>query len=139
MGFRLATVDGRAVLIDGADWHDLSAASGGSFSGDPMEAIERHAELHDVARSLDGRDADGAVEGTTFGPPIPASRNVFAIGLNYADHAAEAQQKKGIYGYFGDRQVYLHGGYPGATGCRVNTSMPQLRPAAKPATNRSVC
>ena len=49
MGFRLATVDGRAVLIDGADWHDLSAAPGGSFSGDPMEAIERHAELHDVA------------------------------------------------------------------------------------------
>ena len=90
MGFRLATVDGRAVLIDGADWHDLSAASGGSFSGDPMEAIERHAELHDIASSLGGRDADGTVSGTTFGPPIPASRNVFAIGLNYADHAAEA-------------------------------------------------
>ena len=27
MGFRLATVDGRAVLIDGAAWHDLAAAS----------------------------------------------------------------------------------------------------------------
>lgn len=90
MGFRLATVDGRAVLIHETDWHDLAAASGGSFSGDPMEAIERHAELHDVAGSLNGRDADGAVDATTFGPPIPASRNVFAIGLNYADHAAEA-------------------------------------------------
>ena len=90
MGFRLATVDGRAVLINGAAWHDLAAASGGAFSGDPMEAVVRHAELHDVAASIDGRDADGAVDGTTFGAPVPAPRNVFAIGLNYADHAGEA-------------------------------------------------
>ncbi len=90
MGFRLATVDGRAVLINGATWHDLAAASGGSFSGDPMEAIDRHAELHDIAASTDGRDADGVVDETAFGAPVPAPRNVFAIGLNYADHAGEA-------------------------------------------------
>ncbi len=28
--------------------------SGGAFSGDPMEAIARHAELHGVAASLGG-------------------------------------------------------------------------------------
>lgn len=90
MGFRLATVDGRAVLINGTAWHDLAAASDGSFSGDPMEAVVRHAELHDVAASIDDRSPDGAVEGTTFGAPVPSPRNVFAIGLNYADHAGEA-------------------------------------------------
>ena len=93
MGFRLATVDGRAVLIHGAAWHDLAAASDGSFSGDPMEAIDRHAELHAVAASLESRDADGAVDATTFGAPVPSPRNVFAIGLNYADHAGEADME----------------------------------------------
>lgn len=90
MGFRLATVDGNAVLVHDDGWHDLAVASAGSFTSDPMAAIGRHAELHAVAASLDDRTADGAVEGTTFGPPIPTPRNVFAIGLNYADHAAEA-------------------------------------------------
>jgi len=33
MAFRLGNVDGRAVLIDGENWHDLAAASNGSFSG----------------------------------------------------------------------------------------------------------
>lgn len=93
MGFRLATVDSRAVLITGAVWHDLAAASGGSFESDPMAAIVRHTELHDVAAALDGRDPDGTVDGTTFGAPVPAPRNVFAIGLNYADHAGEADME----------------------------------------------
>lgn len=93
MGFRLATIDGRAVLVHGDGWHDLAAASGGAFGGDPMEAIGRHAELHDVAGGLGDRSPDGAVDDASFGPPIPAPRNVFAIGLNYADHAGEAEME----------------------------------------------
>ena len=88
MAFRLANLDGRAVLIDGAGWHDLAAASDGAFSGDPMEAVRRHAELHAV--SLDGRTPDGAVAEATFDTPVPTPRSVFAVGLNYADHAGEA-------------------------------------------------
>lgn len=91
MGFRLATVNNRAVLIDGEGWHDLAAASDGAFTGDPMEAVTRSDALHAVADSLDGRAAEGAVDATIFGPPVPAPRNVFAIGLNYADHAGEAE------------------------------------------------
>ena len=89
MAFRLANLDGRAVLIDGAGWHDLAAASDGVFSGDPMEAVRRHAELHAV--SLDGRTPDGAVADATFAAPVPTPRSVFAVGLNYADHAGEAE------------------------------------------------
>lgn len=93
MGFRLATVDDRAVLIQGDGWHDLAAASGGSFSGEPMEAVRRHPELHAIATQLDGRDADGAVDGTHFGPPVPSPRSVFAVGLNYADHVEESSME----------------------------------------------
>ena len=88
MAFRLANLDGRAVLIDGENWHDLAAASNGSFSGDPMEAVHRHAELHTI--QLDNRSPEGAVASAVFGPPVPCPRSVFAIGLNYAEHAGEA-------------------------------------------------
>ena len=88
MAFRLGNLDGRAVLIDGENWHDLAAASNGSFSGDPMEAVHRHAELHTI--QLNGRSPEGAVASAVFGPPVPCPRSVFAIGLNYAGHAGEA-------------------------------------------------
>lgn len=88
MAFRLANLDGRAVLIGGENWHDLAAASNGSFSGDPMEAVHRHAELHTI--QLDSRSPEGAVASAVFGPPVPCPRSVFAIGLNYAEHAGEA-------------------------------------------------
>ena len=55
-----------------------------------MEAVALHRELHSVAAALGGRAADGGVANTTFGPPVPSPRNVFGIGLNYADHAGEA-------------------------------------------------
>ena len=88
MAFRLGNLDGRAVLIDGENWHDLAAASNGSFSGDPMEAVHRHAELHTI--QLNSRSPEGAVASAVFGPPVPCPRSVFAIGLNYAGHAGEA-------------------------------------------------
>ena len=80
MAFRLGNLDGRAVLIDGENWHDLAAASNGSFSGDPMEAVHRHAELHTIQHN--SRSPDGAVASAVFGPPVPCPRSVFAIGLN---------------------------------------------------------
>ena len=88
MAFRLGNLDGRAVLIDGENWHDLAAASNGSFSGDPMEAVRRHAELHTI--QLNSRSPEGVVASAVFGPPVPCPRSVFAIGLNYAGHAGEA-------------------------------------------------
>ena len=53
-----------------------------------MEAVHRHAELHTI--QLDNRSPEGAVASAVFGPPVPCPRSVFAIGLNYAEHAGEA-------------------------------------------------
>ncbi|MEM8706931.1 MAG: fumarylacetoacetate hydrolase family protein [Actinomycetota bacterium] len=91
MAFRLANRAGRAVLLDGDGWHDLAAASDGAFSGDPMEAVRRHAELHAV--DLTGRAPDGSVADAEFDAPVPTPRSVFAIGLNYADHVGESSME----------------------------------------------
>ena len=93
MGFRLATIADRAVLVDGDGWHDLAAASDGAFTGDPMEAVRRYAAIHAVAEAVGDRSPDGLVADATFGPPVPAPRSVFAVGLNYADHVGEAQME----------------------------------------------
>jgi 2-keto-4-pentenoate hydratase/2-oxohepta-3-ene-1,7-dioic acid hydratase in catechol pathway len=85
---KIANRSGRLVLVvaDGAiDVHD---ASQGRFSADPADAYERWDELREWAAT-----AAGPVEPldeSTLGAPSPRPRQVFAIGLNYASHAAES-------------------------------------------------
>ncbi len=93
MGFRLATIDGRAALVDAGNYYDLEAAGGGSFTSDPMTAVARHADLHEVAAGLADLEPAGAIADIESGPPVPAPRSVYAIGLNYADHAAESSME----------------------------------------------
>jgi len=88
--FRLLNVSGRSALeVDGA-WYDLARLAGDDALADPMAAVGRSAELHDLAGRCAGTTADGLVADTVLGPPVPRPRQVFAIGLNYADHAAES-------------------------------------------------
>jgi 2-keto-4-pentenoate hydratase/2-oxohepta-3-ene-1,7-dioic acid hydratase in catechol pathway len=86
---RFATVDGRAVLIDRDRALDIASASRGAWSGDPLAALERWDELRAWAAAADWASAR-PVRAEELGAPVPAPRQVFAIGLNYAPHAAEA-------------------------------------------------
>ena len=88
--FRLAVVSDRAVLVDGPSWFDLATVSGDDALADPMTAVARHAELHDLAASLAGANPGGPVEGTTFGVCVPRPQKVVGIGLNYRSHASES-------------------------------------------------
>ena len=90
MTFRLANRAGRAVLLHGDDYHDLEAASSGSFGSDPVAALARVAELHEVMAALGERPAEGAVSPGDLGPPVPTPQKVFGIGLNYRNHAEES-------------------------------------------------
>ena len=90
MTFRLANVDGRAVLVDGDAYHDLEACTDGALGPDPMAAVASHRALHDVAAGLHGRSPEGSLADVAVGPPVPRPTNVFAIGLNYRAHAAES-------------------------------------------------
>jgi len=85
---RIANVDGRLKLLvhDGAV--DVAAASNGRFDSNPARCFEQFGELR---RWADGVDAAlEAFAPESAGPPSPAPRQVFGIGLNYVDHAAES-------------------------------------------------
>ncbi len=89
MAFRLSTLNDRAILIKGDGVYDLERHSGGRFSSDPMQAIARHGELHAVAAALGDR-TDAPLASVELGICVPRPQKVFAIGLNYRDHAGES-------------------------------------------------
>jgi 2-keto-4-pentenoate hydratase/2-oxohepta-3-ene-1,7-dioic acid hydratase in catechol pathway len=90
---RFADIGGRLTLVTPeGGCVDVSEATGGRFSPSIQECYGRWGELLEAAAALTG--APGwplaEVEPHEFGTPVPQPRQVFAVGLNYADHAAEA-------------------------------------------------
>lgn len=88
--YRLINLNGRAALEHDGGYHDLATLSGDPGLADPMEAIGRHGELHVLAERCASREPEGQVAEGELGSPVTAPRQVFAIGLNYSDHAAES-------------------------------------------------
>jgi 2,4-diketo-3-deoxy-L-fuconate hydrolase len=88
--FRLINHAGRAALEIDGQHHDLARLSGDPSLSDPMVAIERHRDLHEIAQRATPDTADGPVEPAQLGPCVPRPQKVFGIGLNYSDHAAES-------------------------------------------------
>ena len=86
---RLGSVDGRAVLVVGAQALDVGSVSSGALPAEPIALLERWDDLLAWAPDADWSAAYD-VTPEQFGPPVPMPRQVFAIGLNYAPHAAEA-------------------------------------------------
>ena len=85
---RVANVGGRLKLIVPEGAVDVERASQRKFSSDPQAAYARFDELRTWAGGVEA--ADEPFDPTAAGSPVPAPRQVFAIGLNYADHAAES-------------------------------------------------
>jgi 2-keto-4-pentenoate hydratase/2-oxohepta-3-ene-1,7-dioic acid hydratase in catechol pathway len=88
--FRLASVEGRAALLDDTHWFDLATLATDPSLSDPMVAIARHADLHAHAGRLAAATPSGILADTVLDVCVPRPRNVFAIGLNYRSHAAES-------------------------------------------------
>ncbi len=88
---RLANHAGRVQLVDEAGRAaDLATASGGRFGPDPMQALAAFDSLCDWAAGARVTFAEPLVP-HALGPCVPRPTKVFAIGLNYRDHAAEAK------------------------------------------------
>jgi 2,4-diketo-3-deoxy-L-fuconate hydrolase len=85
---RLANAGGRLAVAVGDTWVDVAEASGGRFAPDPQAVYERWDEFH--AWAADGVPADAPTTSAPLGTPVPAPRQLIAIGLNYREHAAEA-------------------------------------------------
>ncbi len=88
--FRLINHSGRAALVVDGQRFDLGRLAGDELLSDPMVAIERHGELHALTVRCGDAVTDGPVEVAALLAPIPSPPKVFAIGLNYRSHAAEA-------------------------------------------------
>lgn len=88
---RLATVDGRAAILSGdGRCLDVRRASAGRFPTDMVALLERWDELRTWAATLAPGPAWQPYQDSHLGAPVPAPRQVFALAVNYVDHAAEA-------------------------------------------------
>lgn len=89
---RIANSAGRLVLTDASDplrALDVEAASDGLFSADPQAVYERWNEFRSWAGGV-SFDAAQPIGTESLLAVVPRPPQVFAIGLNYRDHAAES-------------------------------------------------
>jgi 2-keto-4-pentenoate hydratase/2-oxohepta-3-ene-1,7-dioic acid hydratase in catechol pathway len=91
---RLATRHGRSVLVspDATTLVDVAEVSGGRFGPSPRSVYDVWDAFVDWERnaSIDFTAAGTPVILAEFEAPSPDPRQVFAIGLNYRDHADES-------------------------------------------------
>ncbi|MFE5162774.1 fumarylacetoacetate hydrolase family protein [Streptomyces sp. NPDC056697] len=85
---RIANLNGRAHLLSGPGAIDIARASGGRFGPDPMDLFAHWDAFRAWART-DGVHPAAPYRREDLGAPVPRPGQVFAIGLNYAEHAAE--------------------------------------------------
>ena len=86
---RIANVRGRLTLLTPGGGVDVEKASAGRFAADPQAAFAHWAELRSWAREAGSHNATPIAE-ADLGSPSPRPTQVFGIGLNYRDHAAES-------------------------------------------------
>lgn len=86
---RIGNLSSRLVLFDGDRAVDAEEASGGRFDSDPQAVFDRWDEFVGWASSADLPPGAPFVM-ANLGSPVPAPRQVLAIGLNYRAHAAES-------------------------------------------------
>ncbi|MGV2982782.1 fumarylacetoacetate hydrolase family protein [Microbacterium sp. AGC85] len=89
---KIANLAGRAVLVRGdGGATDVHTASDGRFGPDPQALFDDWDSFAGWASSArTDAAASVAFDVAALGAPVPRPRQVFAIGLNYAEHAAEA-------------------------------------------------
>jgi len=85
---KLANAEGRAVLVVDGGTVDIETASGAQLPSDPQALYARWDEL--VAFAERRPSPDAPLDVRRLEAPVPRPRQVFAIGMNYAAHAAEA-------------------------------------------------
>lgn len=92
MELRLGSLEGRAQIItfhtnDTAHVVDLEKASNGTFSSDPMRAYAQWESLRQFVSTITETGIETPV--TALDSPVPQPRQLFAVGLNYRQHAIE--------------------------------------------------
>src|SRR5262245_34061809 len=86
---RIASARGRLTLLTEKGGVDVETASKGRFGADPQAVYDDWAAFRGWAKGAGGEAAAPIAEGT-LDAPVPRPKQVFGIGLNYREHAAEA-------------------------------------------------
>lgn len=90
MVYKLANINGRSALVKGDHYYDLETISSGSLSSDPMTVLSSLAEVANAYQNLSNAEPTGLMSEAQVDAPVPAPRNVYAVGLNYRKHAEES-------------------------------------------------
>jgi 2,4-didehydro-3-deoxy-L-rhamnonate hydrolase len=90
---RIANRDGRLVLLSETHSLDVETASEGRFEADPQQVYDQWDAFARWAQdvTVDGHEAAQEYTLEDLHAPVPEPRQIFAIGLNYRDHAEEAE------------------------------------------------
>jgi 2-keto-4-pentenoate hydratase/2-oxohepta-3-ene-1,7-dioic acid hydratase in catechol pathway len=86
---RIANLNGRTALIRGDHAIDVCRASNGRFPAEMLLALEAWDDLVDWAGSASDAGAE-AFDPAALRAPVEAPPQIFAIGLNYREHARES-------------------------------------------------
>jgi 2-keto-4-pentenoate hydratase/2-oxohepta-3-ene-1,7-dioic acid hydratase in catechol pathway len=88
---RIANHDNRAVLLTSDEAGvDIHTASAGRFGPELTSLYNDWEAFAAWAQGQPGTGADVAISRPQLGSPSPAPRQIFAIGLNYSEHAKES-------------------------------------------------
>jgi 2,4-diketo-3-deoxy-L-fuconate hydrolase len=86
---RIANVNGRANILTDEGAINIAESSGGLYGTNPMDLYTRWQDFRAWAAATTTMRRAVPYRPEDLGPPVPRPRQVFAIGLNYAEHAAE--------------------------------------------------
>ena len=86
---RITNLRGRLTLLTDSGAVDVENASAGRFGSDPTAVYARWDDFVAWADSAD-LPAGTAYDAADLGPVVPEPAQIFAIGLNYRDHATES-------------------------------------------------
>ena len=92
---KFANLTGRATIITTAGVVDIAEASRGQLPSDPDQAVACLPDIADWYRATDPTPNPRhtleslADDLSLLGPPVTKPSQIFAVGLNYADHSEE--------------------------------------------------
>ena len=86
---RVVNRSGRLNLVADGRAVDVETASAGRFSADPQQIFERWDEFVSWGGTVEFDDAAPLVE-AELRAPVPRPGQIFAVGVNYADHVEES-------------------------------------------------
>jgi 2,4-didehydro-3-deoxy-L-rhamnonate hydrolase len=86
---KIANVSGRLTIVTDNGGIDVETASAARFKPDPQAVYEHWQAFRAWADHAPSGPAT-AIDNNELGPPAPGPAQVFAIAMNYRDHATEA-------------------------------------------------